>query len=298
MRERSEIEKLIARSVRENSVVFLRRAVTELVTHNDQGDAPLSQELATVVTVFTQTALELALASYLISTTGIRSILESANKMDDQEIMRRWSTNGLQTKRFEDNKKAFSKSSPGLYSVFEGTIDDFQKIRNKVVHFYFNFGEGDLYDLKYDVTYLLVHVVSQLLLKGNIDLSMHMEDLFPGENFGKLIKFPPYVHNVANIAADFSSLVLTCPSCEQVTFSNIELKCFACTYEDEFADLVMCNTCSKWAVIYDHLNIAHNESVPAKCLHCGHRSRARRCKNCKMVSEDERGMFCGFCDTA
>jgi hypothetical protein len=65
-----------------------------------------------------------------------------------------------------------------------------------------------------------------------------------------------------------------------LAFSDLELKCFSCTYEDPFADLLRCPKCSKRGAIYDHLNLVINKTLPSLCLNCGDRREVFRCSSC------------------
>ncbi|WP_128754940.1 hypothetical protein [Methylobacterium sp. GXF4] len=240
-------------------------------------------------------SLELALASFLIKRDGIRIILENEEKFSDADIHERWLDNRLRTKRFEENKKYFKEKHRYLYEIFEGIVDNFQATRNKIVHFHFNFADADLYDLKFEVTYVLIHVVSKLIFEDDTDLLSNMSSLLSDEVFLRLVKFPPYVYNVEKLASENSRRVLGCPICHQRTFSDSELKCFACGYDDPFADLITCRECDVRAVIYDHLNIDINKSVPALCLNCGERCVAFNCAECELLSTGSDYMDCEFC---
>ncbi|MBY3101170.1 hypothetical protein HFO69_26240 [Rhizobium laguerreae] len=283
---RTEFEVKVADSVRANSAVFLRRAAAELVADYSYNDAPLEQERAAVVTAFTQMSLELALVSFLIRNNGIRCLIQGASSLTDQEIEERWKNNTLRTQRFEDNKKLLEETSRGVYHFFEGLIDDFQRKRNNIVHFHYSFDDADLYDVKYEAASILVHLVSKLMYghEDSVDYPEKLKGLLSDDLFSALIRFPPYVHHVAEIAAENSNKVLTCIECDQTTFSDLEMKCFACTFEYPHGYLIDCPSCDETAVLFDNLNIDINDSVPALCLSCGIRSSAFQCKECEFIS--------------
>ncbi|MDA1379589.1 hypothetical protein PCI56_06540 [Plesiomonas shigelloides subsp. oncorhynchi] len=50
----------------ENSWLFLRRAIKELVSHDDSKDDGLTEETATISTTFIQIAFELSLVAHFI----------------------------------------------------------------------------------------------------------------------------------------------------------------------------------------------------------------------------------------
>lgn len=274
-------EAKVAESIQTNSIIFLRRAALEMANHDDDEDVGFDHETGTIVTVLTQMALELAIASFLVNHHGIRSILISPDKLTDDEIREKWSKNELRTKKFEEYKQLLAEKHPGTWSVFDGIVDTFQRSRNKIMHLHFNFGESDLYDLKFEATFVLIHATSYFIFGDNYDHANNISSILSKETFSKLIRFPPYQYHVERLAEEYSKVVLRCPMCEQVAFSDLELKCFSCTYEDQFADLLRCPECSKRSVIYDHLNLDINEKLPTLCLNCEDRREVTKCIGCE-----------------
>jgi hypothetical protein len=274
-------EEKVAESIRANSIIFLRRAANEIASHDDSNDKGFDHETGTVVAVLTQMALELAIASFLVKRDGIRSILNKHETLSDDQIQQKWSGNELRTKTFEEYKKLIADKHPGTFSALEGIVDLFQDTRNKIMHLHFRFGEADLYDLKFESTYVLIHTVSHFLFEDDFDHSNNISSLLSGDTFSKLIQFPPYQYHVKKLAEQHSKVVLRCPMCEHVAFSDRELKCFSCTFEDPFADLLECPKCSERSVIYDHLNLDINEKLPSLCLNCGDRQEVFKCSSCQ-----------------
>lgn len=296
----SDFELEVADSVQANSAVFLRRAASELVSIGDQGDSAFDQERATVVTAFTQMALELALASFLIRKRGLRSIIQGSDNISDAEMEMKWRDNTLRTKRFEDNKALLEVASPYTYEYFEGAIDDFQQKRNKIVHLYYSFDEADRFDLKYRSAYILIHIVSKLMFghEDSVNYPERLKRTLTRDVFAKLVRFPPYVLYISRLAEEHSRNVLTCLECEQRTFSDIEMKCFACTFEYPHGRLIECPNCLETAVIYDNLNIHINDSVPARCLNCAQRSLAFHCSECRLDTATFSADDCRYCSQA
>ncbi|CAJ7326405.1 Uncharacterised protein [Burkholderia pseudomallei] len=274
-------EEKVAESIQANSIIFLRRAAHEIANHDDDDNAGFSHETGTIVTVLTQMALELAIASFLVKHDGIRSILAFRDKLTDDEIRKKWSNNELRTKKFEEYKQLLEEKHHGTWSVFDGIVDTFQMSRNKIMHLHFNFDEADLYDLKFESTFVLIHATSYFIFGDSYDHANNISSILPKETFLNLIKFPPYQYHVAKLAEEYSKVVLRCPMCEQVAFSDLELKCFSCTYEDPFADLLYCPECTERSVIYDHLNIDINDRLPTLCLNCEDRREVVKCSSCE-----------------
>jgi hypothetical protein len=271
----------VAESIRDNSIIFLRRAADEIASHDDSKDKGFDHETGTIVTVLTQMALELAFASFLVKHDGIRSILTNPEKLTDNQIREKWSDNELRTKTFDEYKQLIAEQHPDTFSVFEGIVDLFQKSRNKIMHLHFRFAESDLYDLKFESTFVLIHAVSRFIFEDDFNHSNNIASLLSDDTFFKLIHFPPYQYHVEKLAKQYSKVVLRCPMCEQVAFSDHELKCFSCTYEDPFADLLRCPKCSERSVVYDHLNLDFNEKLPTWCLNCGDRREVFKCSSCR-----------------
>jgi hypothetical protein len=282
MTERMEsLEDQVAKSIRGNSIIFLRRAANEIAGHDDSADRGFDHETGTIVTVLTQMALELAVASFLVQHEGIRSILAKPERLTDDQIREKWSDNELRTKTFEENKQLLAIKFPGNFAAIAPLVDTFQKSRNKIMHLHFRFADADLYDLKFEATAVLIHAVSHLIFEDEFDHSCNISSILSADTFSKLIRFPPYAHHAERLAKEYSKIVLRCPMCDQTAFSDQELKCFACAYEDPFARLLFCPSCSNTSVIYDHGNLPLNEKLPCLCLHCRDRREVFLCTSCR-----------------
>ncbi|WP_234685087.1 hypothetical protein [Bradyrhizobium monzae] len=281
MNEWKTFEHEVAEAIRANGIIFLRRAATEMAGHDDSEDTAFDHETGTVVTVLTQMSLELAMASFLVKHDGIRTILTKPEALSDDQIREKWQANELRTKTFQDYRELIASKHVERYSDFEEVVDRFQQSRNKIMHLHFRFEEGDLYDLKYEATFMLVHIVSRFICEDDSDHPNNVANLLSREVFQKLIRFPPYQYHVEKIAREYSRVVLRCPMCDQKAFSDYELKCFSCGYEDPSIRLLTCEHCSERSVIYDHLNLDINKKLPTLCLICGKRQEVFKCTSCK-----------------
>jgi hypothetical protein len=274
-------EERVVKAIRANSIIFLRRAADEIARHGDGADSGFDHETGTIVTVLTQMALELAAASFLVRHEGIRSILAKPGKLTDDQIRDQWFDNELRTKTFEDCKQLLSAKYPGNFGAVAPIVDMFQKSRNKIMHLHFKFADADLYDLKFEATAVLIHAVSHLIFENEFDHSCNLSSILSPSTFSKLVRFRPYVYHAERLAKEYSKIVLRCPICEQVAFSDEELKCFACTYEDSSVRLLFCPACSNKSVIYDHGNLPLNLKLPSMCLKCGDRREVFGCTSCR-----------------
>jgi hypothetical protein len=145
-------------------------------------------------------ALELAIASYLIKHNGLRSILVKSEQLTDDQIREKWSNNELRTKIFEEYKLLLADKHPGIFSVFEGIVDLFQNSHNKIMHLHYRFDDSDLYDLKFESTFVLIHAVSCFLFEDDFNHSSNIASLLSADTFHKLIHSPSYQHQVEKIA--------------------------------------------------------------------------------------------------
>lgn len=273
-------EQEAAKSIRTNSIIFLRRAAEEITRHDDGDDAAFDHETGTVVTVLTQMALELAIAAYLVEHQGIRAILEGAEALTEEQIRENWLNNRLRTKKFEQNKQLLARVSPGVWKVFEGVVDMFQNSRNKIVHVHFRFDRNDLYDLKFESTFVLIKVVTYFIFGSDYDHANNFASLLSRDTFDKLVRFKAYQSHVRAMAEEWSSPALCCPWCRQRAFAGAELKCFSCGYEHPHMHLLDCLACAQYSVIYDNLNLELNATMPTLCLHCGDKQEVAECQRC------------------
>ncbi|WP_141113139.1 hypothetical protein [Chromobacterium haemolyticum] len=279
----SEIHKITL----SNSIVFLNKAIAEIASHQDSDDTPFSIEIATISVALLQISFELSLISYAIIKKGITSILLNKDKnLPDDEIRNLFINNELKTRTFsqiiseiQSENKLFNEDE--LYH-----IDTFQNIRNKLVHVGFNFYEGDLYDLKYDVIYFLSHPLIKLisLNSGFSTPAQLIQHHIKPQLYKKLIAFPPYVSHMKRLASQWSP-AFKCLSCGNNSLSQDEGVCYICSAEYECDEFIHCGRCGEnRSVIYDYLNIELNANMArGLCLACGEDDVVFRCPKCKVA---------------
>jgi hypothetical protein len=273
----SDLEREIAAGIVENCKVFLRKAAEEIVTHDDHTDQPFSDAVVVVVIVMLQTAIELATVALLIRKDGIGAILV-APRPSDENLNRQWQEGSLRT-------KLFSKLRPRAEELagsadFWGLVETFQKARNKFVHFHQPAAYYVPYDLKFESTYLLLHLLSELLGADELDIDYDMKAVVGEDTFKRLIAFPPYQHGARAIAQNYADAVIRCLDCEADTFATGVGKCFACGWQHDLA-MLNCPACeARRTVYYDELNLPLNNMLRAQCGACSERPYARRCIPC------------------
>nr|WP_184546130.1 hypothetical protein [Mucilaginibacter sp. FT3.2]MBB6231903.1 hypothetical protein [Mucilaginibacter sp. FT3.2] len=296
--------KLVYDNIYSNAVMFLRRAIKELIAHS--GDH-LEREQAVVACIFIQMSIELGFKAYLIKTCSLSSILLKKHKDQPiQELMEAFEQGKLKTKSFEDLKNIII-ADEGLFDEERiQYINDFQDYRNQAVHFHLNLAPGDLFDLRYDLVYMLVHVVIPILTEINMDFetpSEFYENQLDKNDFKTLIKFRPYVEEMKKVAAEHSRLVYNCIECEERTYNVDNEMCYCCNLQfTDFGEYVTCISCkAPRSVIFDHNNIAINDNIMnGLCLNCGERPEVFKCPHCGVARAfyDKRELKMVCCEMA
>lgn len=280
----------IADKVRESSWLFLRRAIKELISHDDTNDDGLSKEVAIVSTVFIQMAFELSLVARVVSEYGIHGVVKGGDSMlGEKELLAKFDSNDLDTKTFNALKQRAVEQFYFLNEDDQYLVDDFQRMRNKLVHLNYEFSPGDLYDLKYDIVYFLVQVVIPMLSKEESRPSEVIASKLDGGDFYRLIKFPPYASRMYQKAKQFSDDVYKCFYCGNESlaaggYGNEH--CYSCNqdyFHVGFADCARC--CSRNSIIYDSLNIEFqlDRTLKGVCLNCDEDDLMYSCASCGSV---------------
>jgi hypothetical protein len=82
--------------------------------------------------------------------------------------------------------KLFVLADPESYHLNETDehfVSQFQSLRNKLVHVNYNFDSADLFDLNYDMIYVLVHIVPKLLAANEEQPSEYLKQLLGPDAF-------------------------------------------------------------------------------------------------------------------
>lgn len=296
----TEQERKIYDTIFKNAVLFLNRGIGEILTHNDRKDSPLDGEIGIVSTLFIQMSIELALKAFLIKEQGVRSILLGRYQNKTEEyIFEKFENNTLHTKKYNDLKQILIDNE-GLIWFSETDFDhliQFQQFRNKLVHLNLFLGEADLYDLKYESIYVIVHIIVPLLSEISFEFetpSEFYETHLNKEEYKKLVSFHPYVEEMEKLAKDFTGLNYYCPECYQKTYSPENSLCYCCNLNfDNAAEYTSCIVCKeKKSVIFDPHNIAiNNHVINGLCLSCESKIMVHKCPECEMAysffSKDE-----------
>jgi hypothetical protein len=255
-----------------NSAVFLRKAAEEIGQCNTKDQ--LFDVRATLVTVLIQTAVELASTAVVIRHDGLAGVMRR-----DAPQNERWRTGKIKTQGFEETKKR----SAQLFGDedFWGLIDDFQTLRNRLVHFHQPL-ENDLFDLQYDTTHVLIEMISILSENDDrIDLPRGCVSFLGQELFDNLMAFKPYRSRIEQLSFEEDHGVLRCIVCDVKSYSPDLEKCLACGYDGEI-NLIVCPHCRERALFYDHLNLPYNSNLFGLCGACGRKARVAHCSACEL----------------
>jgi HEPN domain-containing protein len=280
--------KLVYDNIYTNAVMFLRRAIKELITSS--GDH-LEREQAVIACIFIQMAVELGFKAYLIKTKSLTSILRDKHKKQTiEELLEEFEDGTLQTKTFEELKRMIVADDQLFDEERLEYINDFQRYRNQAVHFHLRLVQGDLFDLRYDLVYVLVHVVIPVLAEISLDIespSDFYQECLDKNDYLTLIKFEPYVYEMKKVAEQHSQFVYHCIECNEKTYSVDNEICYCCNLQFVNAgEYVKCPACkTPKSVIFDHNNIAINENVMnGLCLNCGERCKVFKCPSCEVAT--------------
>lgn len=287
----TEFEKEAYKRLIDNSIVFLKDGIERLVNKDKGDDDYIEHDLLTLTCTSFQISLELAIKGLIIERAGIRSILNNKqSELSDDEIENLFKNNDLKTLDF-DAQKNFIKSKNYISDLSKEefkTIDEFQIYRNRIVHFSFKFYEGDLFDLKYDIIYYLIHIIFKVLLSDRHQdrkPSEFLEYTLGKDLHKKLIHYPPYVYAMERLAKENSNKVFNCIVCNNRTLSQEEDYCYCCNFMSDAFTMINCDYCKeKRSVLYDNLNIQLNGSmIKGLCLNCDEDGIIYECPDCGLA---------------
>ncbi|EGQ9275220.1 hypothetical protein K5B43_003823 [Vibrio parahaemolyticus] len=276
----------LALKIRDNSWLFLRRAIRELINHDDSKDDGLTKETAIFGTTFIQISFELALVAYYLEKEGIQGIVKGPDlALTTEELVSKFERNELNTKSFNVLKNKAISENIFLNETDADLISEFQRVRNKLVHLNYEFCDGDLYDLKYDLTYFIVKIIMPILSDNYQNPSEVISTYLNKSDFFKLISFPPYAGEMYRVAKEYSDNVYDCVHCGNKSLA-VDIKneqCYSCgaLYLGlGFIDCPYCN--SNNSMIYDALNIKGQPDLTIKglCLECKEDDIVYLCKKC------------------
>ena len=268
-------EAVISTSMLENSRLFLRKAAAEIAAQRKT--EALDRDGVTIAAVLIQTAVELATSALIIRHDGLAGVMKKDIPVSDADAEERWHAGTIRTEQFDTLKKRASQLFGN--DDFWSTIEDFQALRNKLIHFHQPLSDGDLIDYTYGATQILIQMIMTIAELDHDGLSEGSEAFLGEELFHKLLSSDAYAFRVQQVARESDRDVLICFKCSLRAYSRDAEKCLACGDDGELA-FIECPECTKTALLYDHLNLPLNESMEALCGNCRKRALAARCTVC------------------
>lgn len=268
-------ERGLYKTVVHNSLLFLEDGVKRLI--NDR-DHPLADTLILSCSDI-QIALELAMRAFVIREKGLESILDrkQQGRYTYEELERLYLDNKLKVIEFESLKNQLKGKD---FDVFRKEdfliIEEFQTLRNKMVHFCCPLEEKELYTLREKLMYYVVRVVLCLLSDKYEDKkpAEYFEELLGWDFHRTLINDRGYIKAIEQLACDNSKVVGLCPICSRYAYAIDEELCYFCNVQPQEGEWgrTRCIACGgKNSVIYDRLNIhlkGNHHSMPGLCQLC------------------------------
>lgn len=287
----TNLEKTIFETIFDNSLMFLKRGMAEILSYEVNAKNNINKESGIISSLFTQMSIELALKAFLIKEKGLSSILsDNYSSCTEFEILKSFKNNELHTKQYGVLKNILISNERLTWfsDIHYEHLQNFQSKRNKIVHFNLFQTDDDLCELKYEIVYVIVHIIVPLLT--NISFEFETPTSFYNtyldkQDYQKLISFPPYVIEMEKIAKKYTGFNYYCPICFKKTYSPLNSLCYCCNlnyeYVVEYTDCILCK--AKNSVIFDPYNIAINNHVmPGICLNCDMKMDVHKCPKCEM----------------
>lgn len=140
-------ENSLYKTVVHNSLLFLEDGVKRMVENNEH-----SLEDTLVLSCSNiQIALELAMRAYILRVKGLDSILDrkQQGKYTDEEKEKLYLDNKLKVIEFDGLKNQLKGKEFNVFKKEDfAIIDEFQTLRNKMVHFCCSLEKRELYELR------------------------------------------------------------------------------------------------------------------------------------------------------
>jgi hypothetical protein len=277
----------IAGPIRENARLFLKRAIQELVSDPSSNEKALTEEQAIMAVSLIQSCFELSVVALFIERSGLAGIVNKGDTgCTEEELLKKFEDNDLSTKNFNVLKEQLVQS----YGLMDkdndiALIDDFQRMRNKVMHLKFHFDEGDRFDLQFELIYFITRVIIPILDEEEINPAQVLKELMGSDGFRKLVAYPAYRLQAHRIALCWTPVVHDCMKCgcNSLGVDYDDSKCYACCASYHGTKFIDCQACkAEQSVIYDNLNITSQPQriINGRCLRCQISALVHACQVC------------------
>lgn len=268
----------------QNASIFLNDAIL----HLNRGVDSYSDMLLAVVDI--QMSLELAIKVRIAQDYGIAAILEKADAGTSMEdLMQKYEMNSLRVKEFESVKN-FLKSKQSYNEIFSSEysyMERFQKYRNRLVHFDYNFSDLERVEMEKDIIHIIVYIL-HALLSSDISAEEYREFIFENirsSEYEKLLQNHQFQTELRKVIIREYGDSYLCPVCFKKLLTPMK-KCLGCLldFRDQTAfGFVRCNYCGRKTVIFDALNLPDNKMIRGLCVNCEEDTVVYMCELCGNV---------------
>ena len=236
-----------------------------------------------------QLATELALKYFLISTYGLKMVLEQKSQnLSDSEIKNKYENNILKLRKFEELKQIEKKANhSGTVWLFD-EVENFQTYRNHLVHLNHNFANNEISNISQKIVRILVYVLDGFInIYEDDEYKNKMQRLLQRKEYDKLLENKQYYEELKIKLFNEYGDVYWCPHCDKQLLVPSKI-CFGCMENlDYSAGYLKCKYCGKETLIYDKLNIDNNGSLRALCINCHEDTIVYKCPHCKNIYDLE-----------
>lgn len=270
----------------------LENALSELPTE--------SNVLQTIINM--QAALELIGKFFVLQREGWKGIV--VNKYHDKseaELLSLIESGEMQTTPHWKNKEFFSNAIH-LNVDDKVLLNKFQSHRNQVMHLGMSTSPNEILN---ESIWFMVRIINQLGWQDTLPtqdqyLANSLKSLLGNSLYQKLLKSSCYVDESIDRAYEmYPDDMKHCIQCSNESWAlthELNRVCFVCGYRGDqdafgFADCPLCE--AKGEVVFDALNIGHNEYIRGKCCSCREFVNVAKCKTCDYVSPHPQ--VCSLC---
>ncbi|GIO67170.1 hypothetical protein [Paenibacillus cookii] len=294
----------------QNAIRFLNISIDEII-HSD------FSEMNSVVktSVFIQMTVELSLKyaiAYNMGNISIKKILTEKYKNHTvDEIYEEYLKNALKVDSFERLKNHIKNIPLFKFNKNEEIekMEQFQKIRNRLLHFSYHFTSHEISNAKENFIYIVFKIVFPLLYEGYSVESL--DYLAPSDfikvyvgtkKFEKIRSMDEYKKVMLNIADTLKHkgeiTIGRCIYCNETSWIKEIGKCILCEYDDRDDVLLRCPACREnKSVIYESINMEYNNNATTGiCISCNRKMSVIKCKKCGRynVYEDDIAFLCAI----
>jgi hypothetical protein len=294
----------------QNAVRFLNISVDEII-NSDFNDINNIVKTSVLIQMTVELSLKYAVA-YNMGDISIKKILEIRyqNQLID-DIYDEFLKNTLRVVSFENLKNYIRTLSIFKFNKNEEIemIEKFQKIRNRLLHFSYNFDPKETSNIKETYIYIVFKIIFPLLYEGYSEESINyltpsefIKIYVSEEKYKKIRSMNEYkkiMLHIVNVLKNKGEVTIgKCIHCNEISWIKEIGKCIICESNNGDDVLLRCPVCNEnKSVIYQSLNMGiNNNAATGICISCGMKMSVIKCKKCGRynVYEDDIAFLCAI----